>query len=93
MKPCLYVLVLLILLRYHVSCSLTTQEIVADRIEKAKELRKNARICDYPECRVKKQDANKMRKCGGCREARYCCDEHQKLHWPLHSSLCKELRA
>ncbi len=41
---------------------------------------------------MKKQDASKMRKCGGCREARYCCDEHQKLHWPDHSSLCEDLQ-
>ena len=66
---------------------------MANVIQNAKELRKEARVCDYPECRVKKQDAATMKKCGGCNVATYCCGDHQRLHWPAHGRLCKELRA
>ena len=85
---CPYVLVLI---RYLVSCSQNTQKQVADSIEKAWEKRKNAKECDYPECRVKKQDKT-LFKCEGCLVATYCCYDHSVLHWPVHMSLCKELR-
>ena len=28
----------------------------------------------------------------GCRSMRYCCSEHQRLHWPLHRVVCKQLQ-
>ena len=60
-------------------------------VEQAKEKRKDAKICDYTECRVKKQDKT-LYKCGGCDVATYCCYEHSVLDWPLHKSLCKEMQ-
>ena len=80
-----------LLILYLVSCSLTIQKLVADNIEEAWEKRKNAKECDYPECRVKKQDKT-LFKCEGCLVATYCCYDHSVLHWPVHMSLCKELR-
>jgi hypothetical protein len=81
----------LVLIRNLVSRSPNTQKLVADDIEKARELRKNAKECDYPECRVKKQDKT-LFKCDGCQVATYCCYDHSVLHWPVHMGLCKELR-
>ena len=60
-------------------------------VEQAKEKRKLAKICDYTECRVKKQDKT-LYKCAGCDVATYCCYEHSVLDWPLHKSLCKEMQ-
>ncbi|SJL07310.1 uncharacterized protein ARMOST_10656 [Armillaria ostoyae] len=34
-----------------------------------------------------------MSLCGGCKRARYCCKEHQRAHWRLHRSICKNAQA
>jgi hypothetical protein len=31
---------------------------------------------------------NKMKKCGRCKAAYYCCANHQRLHWPEHKLAC-----
>lgn len=31
----------------------------------------------------------KLLRCGHCRIARYCCQDHQKIDWPNHRKLCK----
>lgn len=28
-------------------------------------------------------------KCSGCMSVRYCSKQHQRLHWPLHKTICK----
>jgi hypothetical protein len=33
----------------------------------------------------------KLRKCGGCSMARYCCRDHQANHWPVHKLQCRKL--
>ena len=41
-----------------------------------------------PKCEVCFQFADKL--CGACKEISYCSADHQKLHWPIHRSECKD---
>jgi hypothetical protein len=70
---------------------LNTQVYTAVYIKTAWEMRKNAKICDLPACRVKKRDVE-LFKCRRCQVATYCCHEHHVEHWPAHMSLCKEVQ-
>ena len=50
------------------------------------------RVCAYPGCNIDGKGLfNKMMKCGRCHHVYYCCDTHQKQHWPLHRQSCCKL--
>ena len=34
-----------------------------------------------------------LKKCTGCKQARYCGEQCQLLHWPAHKSTCKAHQA
>jgi len=34
-----------------------------------------------------------LKKCGGCKQVKYCNQNCQKLHWPKHKKECKQLAA
>ncbi|PRW59286.1 MYND finger domain-containing isoform B [Chlorella sorokiniana] len=38
------------------------------------------------------QEPVKLRRCGGCRERRYCSQECAKAHWKCHKNICKQLQ-
>jgi ankyrin repeat protein len=58
----------------------------------AKELRRDAKRCEYPECNDRSQvfAPEELKKCSGCMVVCYCCEAHQKLHWKEHKSDCKK---
>lgn len=37
-------------------------------------------------------DGGALRKCGSCKAVRYCSQECQAAHWPMHKGPCKRLR-
>ncbi|KAK0464689.1 uncharacterized protein EV420DRAFT_1517658 [Desarmillaria tabescens] len=43
--------------------------------------------------RHRKPEEPPMSLCGGCKRVRYCCKEHQRAHWRLHRSFCKQVQA
>lgn len=49
------------------------------------------RICS--QCQKPPTGSNQLQVCSGCRQYYYCGVECQKLHWPRHKPLCKELRS
>lgn len=47
-------------------------------------------LCCMPGC-VKEED---LKKCACCHLAKYCCAEHQRLHWKkVHKKQCKQIAA
>lgn len=40
-------------------------------------------------CKCNDANGKKLKRCGGCKIILYCSQQHQKVHWPLHKSLCK----
>lgn len=53
--------------------------------------------CNYPGCFNWQQPSEallvggKGKTCSKCRVARYCCVEHQHLHWQQHRAACRAL--
>lgn len=39
-------------------------------------------------CAGSRLDGQALARCGRCKQASYCCTEHQKAHWPLHKKCC-----
>ena len=68
------------------------QEENDENIKRAKSRWNAAKICDYPECRIRRKEVKQMKRCSLCGVATYCCDEHGTLHWLTHVSLCQEVR-
>lgn len=46
----------------------------------------NEGLCCMPGC----TKSENLLLCGCCEKAKYCCLEHQQLHWPLHSGRTEE---
>jgi hypothetical protein len=47
------------------------------------------RKCALPGCQLNSACiVTRLRKCGRCRRAYYCCRDHQKQHWPEHRQRC-----
>lgn len=46
--------------------------------------------CSNPECQ--NAEAASLAECAACRQARYCCRDCQKAHWPAHKTACKAAR-
>ena len=82
--------------RVNVYSSFSLQEENDNACKGAKSRWNDAKICDYPECRIRRKEvtimAKQMRTCSLCGVATYCCDEHGDLHWLTHVSLCREVR-
>ena len=70
--------------------ALTTQNNLAKKINLAKTLQRNVRICEYPACEVKAKDKTLL-KCPRCRVTLYCCKDHASQHLPDHLKFCREL--
>jgi ankyrin repeat protein len=70
------------------------KEEVKDVVKYGRTLRKEAKHCDYPECKQGKEKVppELLKKCSLCMVVSYCCEEHQKLHWKEHKPLCKQYR-
>jgi hypothetical protein len=49
--------------------------------------------CAFPGCHVTYTASCPLRKCNGCKHVRYCCQLHQKEHWPTHKHECRRLAA
>ncbi|KDR68493.1 hypothetical protein GALMADRAFT_78408 [Galerina marginata CBS 339.88] len=45
------------------------------------------RICD--QCGTVETPAVKFRLCGGCMTTQYCSQDCQKVHWPMHKTICQ----
>jgi hypothetical protein len=43
--------------------------------------------CNWPGCHT----VANLRTCLGCAQARYCCAEHQRLHWQQHKPTCRAI--
>jgi len=39
-------------------------------------------------CRIQEPFMNDFKKCGGCKETRYCSSKCQKKHWGIHKHMC-----
>jgi hypothetical protein len=50
--------------------------------------------CSNPSCEnVSAEEGSvSLSECSACHQARYCCKECQKAHWPEHKVKCKEIR-
>ncbi|KIY61662.1 hypothetical protein CYLTODRAFT_427427 [Cylindrobasidium torrendii FP15055 ss-10] len=60
-----------------------------------KELEDASNLFHHPTTNCSAQGCEKAGdlRCTGCRLARYCSAEHQKMHWGQHKSLCKATKA
>jgi hypothetical protein len=59
----------------------------------AKQANKPEQQCAFPGCRITNTASCPLRKCGRCQHVRYCCQLHQKDHWPTHKHECRRLAA
>ncbi|GAQ83033.1 hypothetical protein KFL_001330160 [Klebsormidium nitens] len=51
-------------------------------------------VCSWKGCTAEPEPVGaSFKRCAGCHVARYCCKEHQKLHWPTHKIHCRAHRA
>ena len=41
-------------------------------------------------CRLCGVPALRLRRCTRCKDARYCCVEHQRLDWKVHRDVCRK---
>ena len=55
-------------------------------IEKHLEIGKS---CFYPECKSKKGEDFKYKRCARCKYITYCCATCQRAHWPTHKLTCR----
>ena len=44
--------------------------------------------CSLPTCGKMEDALGKFKRCSRCKEALYCCREHQKDHWKVHKRSC-----
>ena len=63
---------------------------VKEGMEIYKDYRRKARYCEYSECSSNKDEMD-LQACVRCKLVRYCCREHQRLHWHEHKKKFKEL--
>lgn len=52
--------------------------------------------CAYPQCTVGQTSSDEskalnLKRCSRCRNVFYCSQNHQKLHWKDHKSVCNEI--
>ena len=50
------------------------------------------RECTLAGCAAKEVHVSQFGKCGSCKQAFYCCREHQLADWPAHKAACKAAR-
>ena len=50
------------------------------------------RECALAGCSSKEVHVSQFGKCGSCKQAFYCCREHQLADWPAHKAACKAAR-
>lgn len=78
-------------------CALLLRELEQGRgrgASAAKYDRKGAmRACSAPGCEHGDADGSKLQACSRCRQALYCCQEHQAADWAAHCGPCKAARA
>ena len=50
------------------------------------------RECALAGCGAKEVHVSQFKRCSACRQAFYCCREHQVADWPAHKAACKAAR-
>jgi hypothetical protein len=51
--------------------------------------RERGALCALPSCGARaRPDGKRLKRCGRCLVAAYCCEAHQREHWPTHRPLC-----
>lgn len=55
-----------------------------------KQKHKEMKYCDYPDCTNEWEESD-LRACCYCYAVYYCCVDHQRLRWPHHKGMCKEI--
>eukprot|EP00401_Gymnodinium_catenatum_P001658 CAMPEP_0117588714 /NCGR_PEP_ID=MMETSP0784-20121206/70004_1 /TAXON_ID=39447 /ORGANISM="" /LENGTH=1038 /DNA_ID=CAMNT_0005390103 /DNA_START=32 /DNA_END=3148 /DNA_ORIENTATION=+ len=61
-------------------------------VDQAEVARKEFTLASCAFCSVFEEKKGHFLKCSACREAAYCCVEHQKRHWKVHKKTCSKQR-
>jgi hypothetical protein len=52
--------------------------------------RERGALCGLPSCGARaRPDGKRLKRCGRCLVTAYCCEAHQREHWPTHRPLCR----
>jgi hypothetical protein len=54
--------------------------------------RRGLRACALAGCAAREVHASQFKVCSACKQAVYCCREHQTADWPSHKAACKAAR-
>ncbi|PFH50036.1 hypothetical protein AMATHDRAFT_48235 [Amanita thiersii Skay4041] len=49
------------------------------------------RICD--QCSAVETPTSRFRLCGGCMTTQYCSQDCQRIHWPMHKTICQHTQS
>ena len=64
------------------------QEQKMRRAQEEHDTRLGLEVCALPTCGASEAHARRFKACSRCRNAYYCCADHQKQHWKLHKASC-----